>query len=129
MQRTIGESLARVIERFADDGTRSSALADNQGFPLASSGADGLALSAYAAHLYESASRAKDYLPVGAPTAIEIVDANGVRVSVWALDVDADRLVLANLAVTPVDASASRPRSATSADPRAFRAVRRTDTP
>jgi hypothetical protein len=102
-QRTVGESLARVIERFADDGTRSSALADTQGFPLASSGTDGIALAAYAAHLYESASRAKDYLPVGMPSAIEIVDASGVRVSLWSLDVDTDRLVLANLAVSPVD--------------------------
>jgi hypothetical protein len=104
VQRTIGESLARVIERFADDGTRSSALADKQGFPLASSGADGLALAAYAAHLFESASRARDYLPVTAPSAIEIVDTNGVRVSLWSLDVESDHLVLANLAVSPVDA-------------------------
>ena len=103
VQRTIGESLARVIEKFADAGTRSSALADTQGFPLASSGADAVALAAYGAHLYESASRAKEYLPVGAPTAIEIIDANGVRVSVWALEMGADRLVLANLAVSPVD--------------------------
>jgi hypothetical protein len=102
-ERTIGESLARVIERFADAGTRSSALSDTQGFPLASSGTDGVALAAYAAHLFESASRAKEYLPVGAPSAIEIVDTNGVRVSVWSLDIDADRLMLANLAVSPVD--------------------------
>ena len=104
VQRTVGESLARVIERFADDGTRSSALADKQGFPLASSGTDAVALAAYAAHLYESASRARDYLPVSAPSAIEIVDTNGVRVSLWTLDIDSDHLVLANLAVTPVDA-------------------------
>jgi hypothetical protein len=100
---TIGESLARAIERFADAGTRSSALADPQGFPLATIGADGHALAAYAAHLYESASRAKDYLPVSAPKSIEIVDANGVRVSLWSLDIETDRLVLANLAVSPVD--------------------------
>ena len=102
-ERSIGESLASVIERFADAGTRSSALGDRQGFPLASSGADGVALAAYAAHLFESASRAKEYLPVEAPSAIEIVDANGVRVSVWALEVEGDRLMLANLAVSPVD--------------------------
>ena len=102
---TVGESLARAIERFADDGTRSSALADPQGFPLAITGADGQALAAYAAHLYECASRAKDYLPVSSPSAIEIVDANGVRVSLWSLDIEADRLVLANLAVSPVDAA------------------------
>lgn len=105
VQRTIGESLARVIERFADAGTRSSALADPQGFPLASNGTDAVALAAYAAHLYEAASRAKEYLPVGAPSAIEIVDTNGVRVCLWPVQVDADHLVLANLAVSPVDAA------------------------
>ncbi len=102
-ERSIGESLASVIERFADAGTRSSALGDRQGFPLASSGSDGIALAAYAAHLFESASRAKEYLPVEAPSAIEIVDTNGVRVSVWSLEVEGDRLMLANLAVSPVD--------------------------
>jgi hypothetical protein len=101
---TVGESLARAIERFADDGTRSIALADPQGFPLAATGADGHPLAAYAAHLYESASRAKDYLPVSAPRSIEIVDANGVRVSLWSLDIETDRLVLANLGVGPIDA-------------------------
>ncbi len=101
-ERTISESLARVIERFADAGTRSSAVGDPQGFPLASAGADGVALAAYAALLNETALRAKEYLPVGAPTAIEIVDTSGVRVSVWSLEVDSERLLLANLAVSPV---------------------------
>ena len=101
---SIGESLARAIESFADAGTRSSTLSDTVGFPLASSGPDGVALAAYAAHLFESASRAKEYLPVSAPTAIEIIDTNGVRVSVWSLEVDGERLMLANLAVSPVDA-------------------------
>lgn len=105
VQRTIGESLARVIEKFADAGTRSSAIADRQGFPLASSGADGLALAAYAAHLFESASRAKEFLPVGSPGSIEIVDTSGVRITLWSFEVDADRLMLANLAVSPVDTS------------------------
>jgi hypothetical protein len=105
VHRTIGESLARVIEKFADAGTRSSAIADRQGFPLASTGTDGTALAAYAAHLFESASRAKDFLPVGAPGSIEIVDTSGVRITLWSFEVDADRLMLANLAVTPVDTS------------------------
>lgn len=103
VHRTVGESLARVIERFADAGTRSSAIADRQGFPLASTGTDGNALAAYAAHLFESASRAKDFLPVGAPGSIEIVDTSGVRVTLWSFDVDVDRLLLASLAVSPVD--------------------------
>lgn len=102
-ERTIGESLAKVMERFADAGTRSSAVGDPQGFPLASVGTDGVALAAYAALLNEAASRAKEYLPVGVPSAIELVDANGVRVSVWSLEVESDRLLLANLAVSPVD--------------------------
>ena len=103
-ERTISESLARVIERFADAGTRSSAVGDPQGFPLASAGSDGVALAAYAALLNETALRAKEYLPVGVPTAIEVVDTSGVRVSVWSLEVDSERLLLANLAVSPVDA-------------------------
>jgi predicted regulator of Ras-like GTPase activity (Roadblock/LC7/MglB family) len=103
VQRSIGESLARVIEKFADAGTRSSAIADRQGFPLASSGTDGNALAAYAAHLFASASRAKEFLPVGAPGSIEIVDTSGVRISLWSFEVDAERLMLANLAVSPVD--------------------------
>ena len=102
-ERPISESLAMVIEKFADAGTRSSALGDSQGFPLASTGTDGVALAAYAALLVESASRAKEYLPVGTPSAIEIVDANGVRVSVWSLEVETERLMFANLAVSPVD--------------------------
>lgn len=105
VQSTIGESLARVMERFADAGTRSSTVADRQGFPLASNGSDGVALAAYAAHLFESASRAKEYLPVGAPGSIEIVDTSGVRITLWSFEVDSDRLMLANLAVTPVDLS------------------------
>ena len=102
-RRTIGELLATAIERFADDGTRSIAVADTMGFPLASSGNDGLALAAYAALLMESATRSRQFLPVAAPAAIELVDTHGTRVSVWSFEVDADRLLLANLAVAPVD--------------------------
>lgn len=101
--RPISESLAMAIERFADADTRSSVLGDTQGFPLASSGTEGVALAAYAASLFESASRAKEYLPIGAPTAIELVDANGVHVSVWSLEVETEHLVFANLAVGAVD--------------------------
>jgi len=101
--QTIGESLATAIDRFADAGTRSSAVADTLGFPLASSGSDGVALAAYAALLIESASRARQFLPVAAPTAIEVVDEHGARVSVWTFEVEGDRLMLANLAVSPVD--------------------------
>ncbi|NVB81957.1 MAG: hypothetical protein HOV81_26485 [Kofleriaceae bacterium] len=101
--RPISESLAMAIERFADADTRSSVLGDTQGFPLASSGSEGVALAAYAAALFESASRAKEYLPIGAPTAIELVDANGVHVSVWSLEVETEHLVFANLAVSAVD--------------------------
>jgi chromosome segregation ATPase len=101
--RPISESLAMAIERFADADTRSSVLGDTQGFPLASCGSEGVALAAYAASLFESASRAKEYLPIGAPTAIELVDANGVHVSVWSLEVETEHLVFANLAVGAVD--------------------------
>lgn len=101
--RSIGESLSAVIDRFADAGTRSIAIGDVQGFPLASSGADGVALAAYAALLIESATRAKEFLPVGVPSAIEIIDEKGARVSVWAVNVESERMMLANLAVTPVD--------------------------
>jgi hypothetical protein len=102
--RTISESLATTIDRFADDGTRSIAVADTMGFPLAANGPDGGALAAYAALLMESATKSRQFLPVAAPTGIELVDVNGTRVSVWAFEVEGDRLLLANLAVTPVDA-------------------------
>jgi hypothetical protein len=102
-KRTISESLAITIDRFADDGTRSIAVADAMGFPLASNGADGVALAAYAALLMESASKSRQFLPVAAPAGIEVVDERGTRMSVWTFDVDGDRLLLANLAVTPVD--------------------------
>lgn len=100
---TIGESLTNVIERFADAGTRSSAIGDALGFQLASTGTDGVALAAYAALLFESATRANQLLPVAAPAAIEIIDEHGARLSVWTFDVEGERLLLANLAVTPVD--------------------------
>ncbi|MEJ7600757.1 MAG: hypothetical protein WKG01_22825 [Kofleriaceae bacterium] len=101
--RPIGESLATVIDRFADAGSRSIAIADTLGFPLASHGEDGQALAAYAALLIESANRAKQFLPMGRPTAIEVIDEHGARVSVWTFDVEPDRLMLADLAVSPVD--------------------------
>jgi hypothetical protein len=100
---SIGESLSSVIERFADSGTRSIAIADTAGFALASSGEDGAALAAYAALLTESANRAKQLLPVAAPMAIELVDEHGARVSVWTFEVESERLLLVNLSVTPVD--------------------------
>ncbi|MBA3821936.1 MAG: hypothetical protein H0X17_23835, partial [Deltaproteobacteria bacterium] len=100
---TIGESLASVLERFADGGTRSIAIADTLGFPLASNGNDGVALAAYAALLFESAARADQFMPVAQPAAIEVVDHQGARISVWAFPVDSERLLLANLSVTPVD--------------------------
>jgi hypothetical protein len=101
--RPIGESLATVMDRFADSGTRSIAIADTLGFPLASNGEDGLALAAYAALLIESANRAKQFLPVGRTSAIEIIDEHGARISVWTFDVEPDQLLLADLAVSPAD--------------------------
>jgi len=100
---SIGESLTHVLEKFADTSTRSLAIGDTQGFPLASSGADGVALAAYAALLIETASRADDFLPIASPTTIEIRDERGTCVSVWAFDVESERLLLANLAVSPAD--------------------------
>ncbi|MDX2093373.1 MAG: hypothetical protein SFX73_36350 [Kofleriaceae bacterium] len=101
--RPIGESLASVIDRFATAGTRSVTVADGQGFPLASTGADGVALAAYAALVLEAAGRAREFLPVGAPAVVEIVDDRGVRVAVWSLQVESERLMLAHLAVAAVD--------------------------
>ena len=101
--RPIGESLSGVIERFATAGTRSVTVADRQGFPLASNGADGVALAAYAALVHEAAGRASEFLPVGAPAVVEIVDERGVRVAVWSLEVESERLMLAHLAVSAVD--------------------------
>ncbi|MGN6106752.1 MAG: hypothetical protein ACTHU0_16715 [Kofleriaceae bacterium] len=100
---SIGESLSTVIDRFADDDTRSIAVADTLGFPLASNGDDGLALAAYAALLIESANRAAQFLPMASPSAIEVVDEHGARVSVWTFNVESDRLMLVNLAVAPTD--------------------------
>ncbi len=102
---SIGESLSRVIDRFADAGTRSIAIGDPQGFVLASSGDDGLALAAHAAQLTEAASRATHLLPLDAPSSIEVVDARGARVSVWTFAVDGDRLLLASLAVSTPESS------------------------
>jgi hypothetical protein len=101
--RTIGESLTTVIDRFADDGTRSIAVADTMGFPLASTGNDGVALAAYAALLLESATKSRQFLPIGKPAGIELVDEQGTRVSVWTFEVDGDALLLANVAVSPVE--------------------------
>ena len=98
---SIGESLASVLDRFADAGTRSIAIGDPQGFVLASSGDDGLGLAAHAAQLAETAGRATQFLPVGAPASIEVIDDHGARLSVWTFEVDGDRLLLASLAVTP----------------------------
>jgi hypothetical protein len=98
---SIGESLASVLDRFADTGTRSIAIGDPQGFVLASSGDDGLGLAAHAAQLAETAARATQLLPVGAPAAIEVIDDHGARLSVWTFTVDGDRLLLASLSVSP----------------------------
>lgn len=97
---TIGESLAGVLDRFADAGTRSIAIGDPQGFVLASSGDDGLALAAHAAQLVETATRATHVLPLGVPAAIEVVDDHGARVSVWTFTSDGERLLLASLGVS-----------------------------
>jgi hypothetical protein len=101
---SIGESLSAAIDRFSDPATRSIAIADAQGFPLASSGEDGVALAAFAALLIESGNRAGQLLPVAAPSMIEMVDEHGARISVWSFDVERERLFLVNLAVAPVDA-------------------------
>lgn len=103
--RTIAQSLTTIIEGFADPGTRSSAIADTLGFPLASAGDDGVALAAYGALLVETAARAKQFLPIASPAAVEIIDDRGARISVWTFEVEGDPLFLVNLAVTPVDAS------------------------
>lgn len=103
--RSIGESLTGVIEQFIDVGTRSTAVADTLGFPLAASGDDGLSLAAYAALLIEAANRASQFVPMSAPTSIEVVDEHGTRVSVWTFSVESDRLLLVNLAVSQPDAA------------------------
>jgi hypothetical protein len=100
---TISESLARVLERFTDASTHSVALADNLGFPLASTGNDGLALAAFATMLVEPATRASQFVPFSRPQAVEVIDERGARIAVWPFDVAGDRLLLASLAVSPVD--------------------------
>ncbi len=102
---SIAASLAAALERFAEPATRSSAVADPQGFPLASAGDDGQSLAAYAALAVEIGDRAAQLLPIGRPSAIEIVDERGARVAVWTFEVERERLVLANLAVAPVSAT------------------------
>lgn len=101
--RSISESLAWTIERFADTTTRGSAIADTLGFPLASTGDDGVALAAYGALVMETANRAKQFLPLAAPRSIEIVDERGARVTAWTFDVEGEPLLLVNLAVGEVD--------------------------
>lgn len=102
---TRGESLAAILEGFADAGTRSIAIADAQGFPLATTGNDGVALAAYAAVLAESATRAHAFLPVSRPAHIEVVDDRGTRVCVWSFTVESERLLLTSLSASPADAA------------------------
>ena len=103
--RPIGESLAAAIERFSASGTRSVAIADRVGFPLAASGDDGHPLAAFAALLFEAAGRASQLLPVAAPATIELTDRSGARISVWTFDVGHDGLMLVELAVSPADSA------------------------
>jgi hypothetical protein len=100
---TIAESLTAAIERFSDPHTRSIAIADPLGFPLASTGEDGSSLAAYAALLLGAANRATELLPMANPTSIEIVDDHGARVSVWTFEVERERMLLVDLSVAPVD--------------------------
>ncbi len=100
---TISEALLRVLDRFANAHTRSLAIADSIGFPLASTGNDAQALAAYATLLAESAARANQFLPVARTVSIDILDERGARVSVWPFEIDGDRLFLANLSVAPVE--------------------------
>ncbi|MGA9522973.1 MAG: hypothetical protein WBV82_16010, partial [Myxococcaceae bacterium] len=100
---SIGESLESIIERFSDSGTRSIAVADPQGFPLASRGDDALSLAAFAALLLEAANRARQFLPFAVPSSLELVDDRGARVTVWPFQVDDEPLLLTSLAVTPVE--------------------------
>lgn len=101
--RNIASSLTTIIEDFADASSRGCAVADPLGFPLTSSGDDGVALAAYGALLAEAAGRAKQFLPLVDPASIEIVDRRGARVAVWTFDVEGDPLFLVNLAVAPVE--------------------------
>lgn len=102
-QGTIAESLTAAIERFSDHHTRSIAIADPMGFPLASTGDDGGSLAAYAALLLGAANRATELLPMAAPISMEIVDDQGARVSVWTFEVERERMLLVDLSVAPVD--------------------------
>ncbi len=100
---SIGESLVGALAHFADDHTRACAVADPLGFPLAATGDDGLALAAYGALLLEAATRASQFLPFARPASVEVIDERGARIAAYTFDVDADRLVLVNLAVDVVD--------------------------
>ena len=101
--RSIGESLESILDRFSDAGTRSIAVADPQGFPLASRGDDGLSLAAFAALLLEAANRARQFLPFAVPSSLELVDDRGARVAVWTFQVDDEPMLLTSLAVSPVE--------------------------
>ncbi len=98
-----GESLDSIIARFASSGTRSTAVADPRGFPLASRGDDGTALAAFAALLLESANRAQQFLPFAKPSSLELVDDRGARVAVWTFHVDDEQMLLTSLAVDAVE--------------------------
>lgn len=102
---SIGESLVGALVRSAGPATRASAVADPLGFPLAATGDDGQALAAYAALLLEAATRASQFLPVARPASVEVIDERGARIAAYTFDVDADRLVLVDLAVGATDTS------------------------
>lgn len=100
---SLSEALTGAISRFTEAHVRGVAIADNAGFPIASHGDEGLELAAYAAMLHDVAQRAKQFLPLAAPTSIELLDEQGARVTVWPFEVSGDRMLLASLAVAPTE--------------------------
>jgi hypothetical protein len=78
---------------------RCAAVVDEVGFLVSSYGDGGVELAGYAAMLTAAANRAAQFLPVAAPASIELIDAQGARISVWPFHAADTRLLLVKLGI------------------------------